>query len=228
MNRYTRRTLAAYLASATISLSPGIDASMLPQMEAFPLDLVEDMLEEVADEDTPAEEKIRTLATIATDKRAEVRVRICEILASILEEDDIEMVRPILEQLAVDPDPAVRAELHRSVASAMMHTSVVNRTRMAADLALSDSEPLRLMLISALKEDFFCLGVTSVVAHLAEDGNPRIRRAVVEVSSVRMSENPVYFQRILNSLLADRNATVRLAAKRALRTLRSRNYSWIT
>jgi hypothetical protein len=43
-----------------------------------------------------------------------------------------------------------------------------------------------------------------------------------------MSENPVYFQRILNSLLADRNATVRLAAKRALRTLRSRNYNWIT
>ena len=45
------------------------------------------------------------------------------------------------------------------------------------------------------------------------------------VSSVRMSENPVYFQRILKSLLADRNATVRLAAKCALRSLRSRNCS---
>ena len=228
MNRYTRRTLAAYLASATISLSPGINAAMLPQMEAFPLKLVEDMLDDVADSETPIEEKLRTLSTIATDKRAEVRIRVCDILSNLLESCDVDAVRPILEQLAADADPAVRSELRKSVTDAMMHASVVDRTRMAADLALSDSEPLRLMLTSALKEDFFCLGVTSVVAHLAGDVNSRIRRAVVDVTAIRMSENPVYFQRILKSLLADRNADVRLAARRTLHTLRQRNYGWIT
>ncbi|MBN2530623.1 MAG: hypothetical protein JXR76_29820 [Deltaproteobacteria bacterium] len=228
MNGYMRRVLAAYLASAALSTSPGISASMLPAMEDFPMNLVDGIIDEVGDSEMSSDEKRKALSYIATDRRAEVRIRICEMLMNQMESRTMESFIPLLTQLSEDKDPSVRNELRRAVVATLEHADVLTRTDMVATLALSPSKNLRFILTTALKEDFFCLGVPSVLSILAEDSSVRVRRAVVDVAMSRMNENPVAYQGVLKTLMDDSRPHVRNAAKHAVVDLRHRHYGWCT
>ncbi|MBN2717794.1 MAG: hypothetical protein JXX14_18235 [Deltaproteobacteria bacterium] len=228
MNRYMQKVLSAYLASAAISLSPGISSAMLPAMEDFPMTLVDSIMDEILDEQIPDGQKLKMLTSIAADKRAEVRIRVCELLAHQLDTLDSRDVMPLLSQLAGDRDPSVRNELRRTIAGVLEHADVLTRTTMIGEWAFSSSRSLRYMLVTALKEDFFCLGLTSVLSHLSNDPNVLVRRAVVDVAIARMNENPVAYKRLLDTMTEDTRQEVRYAARHGLQVMGSKNYSPMT
>ena len=226
MNRYIRRALSAYLASAALAMSPGLSATMLPAMEDFPMTLVDGIIDEMLDAEMSVDEKLKVLATIATDRRADVRIRVGELLCVYLEELDSALAMPLLAQLAGDRDPSVRNELRRALAEALTHMNTLTRTAVVADLAFSSSKSLRHILVTTLNKEIYCLGVPSLLAHLSQDPGVLVRRAVVDVAVARMNENPRAYQRILKSLCNDCHVPVRRAARNAVQRLKRRNYNW--
>ena len=190
------------------------------------MSLVDNIIDEMSDSELSRDEKLKMMASIATDKRADVRIKVCELLSTHIESFDMGAVMPLLSQLASDRDPSVRNELRRTIASALEHADILTRTTMIGEWAFSDSRAVRYMLATALKEDFFCLGLTSVLSHLSNDPSILVRRAVVDVAAARMNENPVDYQKILKSLTGDTREEVRNAANKAIAKLKKRNYHW--
>lgn len=227
MNIYTRRILAAYLASATISLTAGVSEAALPKAEAFPVQLVENILDEVEGDDMDVNEKARAILAIANDKRTDVRVRVCDFLAVELERLPLSYTEQIFEKLAEDPELVVRRQLGRAVFKALDSASVLNRTRMVTHWALSDVSAVRRIAANALQQDLFCLGGSAVANHLADDEDVCVRAAVVSMVKSRHHENPAHYGPVLEKLTRDAEPAVREAATRLYNKMVRENASGV-
>jgi hypothetical protein len=219
MNTYTKRTLAGYLASAAISISTSNVNAAQFDMEEIPINLLNNVLDEVTETEGELEDKMAVLAMAANDKRTSVRLRVCERIAAMSKQVTWDKIEPLLVKLTHDKATSVRNESAYSMACALGESEIITRTLVTNEWALSEKVPQRVAIANILSQELNCLGVSAITTQLASDSNSEVRLAVVNLAASRIKENPNHYKQILHGLSTDANRRVRHTARRVIQAI---------
>lgn len=215
-----RQGLFKYLAAVSIAVGCGAMLP-LPRLLSIPGELVEDVVEAVAEKKEPGwrkEDQKRVLLLLASDPRGTVRARVARAATALVPEwtDDAQRV---LLQLVRDESAGVRAAAEKGFEALLGRASPVARVEIVCRGSLSEHAQERLAVARALCSATPVMVADLVIEELSRDVDVEVRLAALQAAQQRFFENPGAYRAIGQQRLGDPKRRVRQAAQRFVQQL---------
>ncbi len=186
-------------------------------IDQTPAPLLEEVLDEASTRPWDPDDRQRLLVVLAQDPRAVIRRGVAESVAADASGLAWETTGDLLRGLARDREPMVRAAAARALAALVSPADPSVRGRILSDWASSESWQVRQAAAQSLSWASPVSLDRDLIDELSRDLNPVVRGAAVGAARSRFADDPTCFRAILERARDDSDATVRRAARRALR-----------
>jgi hypothetical protein len=206
-----RRALLTRLAALSVAAGCGA-AAVAAELLELPERVIGELFEAGLDADWRAEDRRRLLHVLASDPRASVRCAAADTApwaaAGSLEEAE-DLIRPLVR----DPAPCVRETAAAALGRLAESVPLFDRAQFVSSWARAPHPGERQAAARALAL-WPVFGADVVLAHLARDPAPRVRRRAMEAVAARFPFEPSVLEDSVAAALSDPDRRVRRLARK--------------
>lgn len=208
------------LAAASISLSAGT-ASAETLFDDMPQEVLDDVMDEVADGKAGPDDRARFLRLLAEHPRLETRLFVVDGLGPLFDERPDDALA-LLERLARDRTLEVRLAAAETMADVVRRAKPAERIEIVCRWSLSEDAPLRAAAARVLAAPTPVFVTDLAITQLASDPHPEVRLLALRAAERHFDENPDEYRTLGAKHVADTDPAVRSVARALLEHRRNR------